>query len=99
MAASGCGRNDPDPGYPGEARATMPRRGARPAPAEASSRRLTALLVDLDGHRHHDGRGRIMTLDQLDAVDLVGPLRLDGQVADLLAAEPERQLRAGDVHR
>src|SRR5262249_48767125 len=49
-------------------------------------------------HRHDD-RGRVVrSLDELDLLDHVGPLRLDRQVADLLAPQGEGELRAGHVH-
>ena len=56
-----------------------------------------ASLIPLDRHRHDD-RGRdVAALDQLDPLDRLGPAGADGEVADLLAAELEGELRAGDV--
>src|SRR5690242_18690887 len=63
----------------------------------ANSPSLAAVL-SFGGHGRGDGRGLVTMLAELDPVDHVFLLGLDGEVADLLAAaEPEGVLRAGYI--
>src|SRR5262249_38359050 len=58
----------------------------------------TALLLPTVRHLHHDGGRIIGTFDKFNFLDLVRALRLHCEVADLLAAQCEREFGTGNIH-
>ena len=74
--------------------------GARATGAKCSGGRIDSghSLGAFDRHRQDDRGGGVGALDQLDAVDLLRPPGMHGQVADCWPPEVEGELRAGNVH-
>src|SRR5712692_3171518 len=55
------------------------------------------LIGYLNCHRHHHGRRFVRTLDELDYLDFLAPLGMDGEIANLPPPQAESKLRIGDI--